>query len=301
MKNNRYFIAGLFIIITSLLMIFIGFWLTFGLKDIKYNTYIARFNESVNGLNVNAAINYNGVNVGKVESIRIDKENPSIVIVVMQIQQDIPIYTTTYANLVPQGITGQVFITLSIDKDTTRELIEPSSKPPYSVVKTKPSFLTNIVNQMSVVADQISQISTRVTNIISDENVQKINHIMTNIEDISNSLATSGHNIYQSLESLNIILNNTAKSSAYFDQIINNINVASKSVAQASNDVSSIIASFNNQTLQGINNVLLPQLVQTLDNVNQTSLELSVLIKKLNHNPSILVRGELSQKPNTGE
>ncbi|GGF89041.1 MULTISPECIES: MlaD family protein [Cysteiniphilum] len=301
MKNNRYFVAGLFIIITTIVMIFIGFWLAFGLKDIKYDTYIARFNESVTGLNVNAAINYNGVNVGKVESINIDKQNPSVVIVVMQIQQGIPIYNTTYASLVPQGITGQVFITLSISSDPDQYIVKPQDAPPFPVVKTKPSFLTNIVNQMSTVAEQVTLISTRVAKIISDDNVQKINHIVSNVEDISNSLATSSQNIHQSIESLNIILKNAAKSSAELDQIAHNINHGSKAVARASEDVSKAITSFNNQTLQGVNNILLPQLAQTLNNINETSVQLSDLLKKMNQNPSILVRGELPRKPGPGE
>ena len=301
MKKNRYFIAGLFIILTTVVMIFIGFWLAFGLKDIKYDTYIARFNESVTGLNVNAAINYNGVNVGKVKSINIDKENPSIVIVIMQIQQGIPIYNTTYASLVPQGITGQVFITLSISKETTKLLVKPKLSPPYPIVNTKPSFLTNIVNQMSTVAEQVTQISTRVSKIVSDENVTKINHIVSNIEDISNSLATSSQDIHQSIQSLNIILKHTAESSAQLNQIANNINNGSKAVAKASMDVSNAIIIFKDQTLQGVNNILLPQIAQMLNNINQTSAQLSDLLKKLNHNPSILVRGEIPRKPGPGE
>lgn len=301
MKNNRYFVAGLFIIITTTSMIFIGFWLAFGLKDVKYDTYIARFNESVTGLNVNAAINYNGVNVGKVKSISIDKENPSIVIVVMQIQQGIPIYNTTYASLVPQGITGQVFITLSLSKELTKFLIKPAISPPYPVVNTKPSFLTDIVNQMSTVAEQVSQISTRVARIISDDNVQKINHIVTNVEDISNALATSSQNIYQSIESLNIILKNAATSSQQLNQIADNVNHGAKAVAKASEDVSRTLTSFNNQTLQGVNNILLPQITQTLESLHQTSAQLSELFKKMNQNPSMLIRGELPRKPGPGE
>ncbi len=75
----------------------------------------------------------------------------------------------------------------------------------------------------------------------------------------------------------------------------------SKAVARASEDVSKAITSFNNQTLQGVNNILLPQLAQTLNNMNETSVQLSDLLKKINQNPSILVRGELPRKPGPGE
>ena len=300
MNNKRYFVAGLFIILTTIAMIFIGFWLAFGLKDVKYNTYITKFHESVTGLNENAAVNYNGVNIGKVESIRIDKQNPSTVLVKIQIQEGIPIYTNTYASLVPQGITGQVFITLSLSSKEKQVLIPPKDKAPFPEIQTKPSFLTNIVNQMSLVTEHVTDVSNRVNQIISKGTVTKINKIVSNLETISSSIANSSQDIHQSLSSLNIILKNTAKSSKNLDSIMHNIDTASKSIATASVDISQLIVSIQNQTLPGINNVILPQLSQTLGNINQTSSELNMLIDTLNQNPSVLIRGKAQNSSKYG-
>ena len=271
MKKNRYFIVGLFIILATTAMIIIGFWLAFGLQDIKYNTYIAKFKESVGGLNVNAPINYNGVNIGKVAGINIDRKNPSIVIVTMQIEEKVPIFSNTYAALVPQGITGQVFISLSIKHQKPAKLIAPRTEPPFPIVQTKASFLTNIVNQMSVVADQVTRISQRVEQIVSDDNVKKVNQI---------------------LDSLNVILKNTAKSSQKFDQTLNQINQAMQSLSTTSAKVGKITDTLQTQTLQGINNYLLPQLGQTLSEVNQSASTLNQLLSKVSQNPSVLIRGE---------
>ncbi|WP_119343343.1 MlaD family protein [Facilibium subflavum] len=276
MKNNRYFIVGLFIILITAAMIFIGFWLAFGLKNTKYNIYTAHFHESVNGLNVNAPINYNGVGIGKVQSIEIDRKNPSTVIVTMQIQQGIPIFTNTYASLVPQGITGQVYISLSLKGKKPTTLMPPKDKPPYPEIQTKASFLTNIVDQMSLVATQITKIATRINQVVSDDNVKNFNEIIANLQSISA---------------------NFAKSSKKLDSIMDSINKASQSIAGTSKQVNMISQTLQNQTLQAVNNVLLPQMHQTLSDVDQGMIEFTKLLQTLNQNPSALIRGKAQHKP----
>ncbi len=292
MNKNRYFIVGLFIIIVTIGMIFIGFWLAFGLNDTKYNTYLARFNESVDGLNLNAPVNYNGVNIGKVTDINIDHKNPSIVIVTMQIQEGVPIFTNTYASLVPQGITGQVYISFSLKGKSPQAALPPTKEAPFPVIQTKASFLTNIVNQMSVLAEQVTNISKRVGQIVDTDNVKKVDDILSNLQTISNSIAKNSQAINQSLTSLNIVLKNAAISSNKLNSLMSNVEQASKAIAATSQDVSKISQSLQTQTIQGFNNVILPELGQTLASVNQSARELNQLVSKLNNNPSILVRGQ---------
>ncbi len=51
--------------------------------------------------------------IGKVSDISINKKNPKLVSVYMQIHDDIPIYNQTIASLQTIGITGQSKVELS--------------------------------------------------------------------------------------------------------------------------------------------------------------------------------------------
>ncbi|MFZ9035239.1 MAG: MlaD family protein [Francisellaceae bacterium] len=301
MKNNRYFIAGLFILLITSIMIILGFWMAFGLKEVKYDTYIARFNESVDGLYVNANVNYNGVPVGKVENIRIDKKNPSIVIVTLQIEEGTPILSNTYASLQPQGITGQVYVSLSLQSDRPSRLIPPKSSPPYPDIATKPSLFSNIISQISLVADEINQIANRTNKLINDKNIAHIDQVIDNIDTISKTLADNGQSIDNSLKYLTILLKNSADSSQQLNQIMLDIKKSAGAVSDAALNIEHITTSVKDQTLQGINNLLLPAMSQSFQNINTVAIELNTLLKTLNDNPSILIRGTTPPKPKTGE
>ena len=276
MNKNRYFIVGLFIVLASVAMMFISFWLAFGFKDTKYNTYVSHFYEPVNGLNVNSDINYNGVNVGKVESIKIDSKNPRAVIVTMLIKDGIPIYKNTYSGLMPQGITGQVYINLSIDGDSPLQINPPRTTAPYTSIKSKASFLRNTVEQISKILD--------------DQKIDDIAAIIRNLKKTTDNIVNN-NNISQSIQYLHTILKNTAKSSNNLNEVIDNIGKTSKSIADSANQIIKITSTLTNQTIQSINNIVLPKMSNTLSNINQGVQQATYLMNTLNKNPSALIRG----------
>ena len=61
--------------------------------------------ESVAGLNLNAPVKYNGVEVGKVSDIRLDPVNPEKVRLTFAIEHGTPIKADTVAVLKTQGLT----------------------------------------------------------------------------------------------------------------------------------------------------------------------------------------------------
>ena len=65
------------------------------------------------GLNVNAPVKYNGVDVGKVHDIRLDPADPMRVTLEFAIERGTPIKTDTEAVLTTQGLTGIAYVELS--------------------------------------------------------------------------------------------------------------------------------------------------------------------------------------------
>ena len=82
------------------ILIFAVLWLASGgTLQKKYDLYLAIVAESVAGLNLNAPVKYNGVDVGKVQNIQLDPENPERVELLFAIERGTPIKVDTVAVL----------------------------------------------------------------------------------------------------------------------------------------------------------------------------------------------------------
>lgn len=301
-NNKQYVIIGAFVIFSLAAMIIIGIWLAFGLDDTKYNTYLAVFNEPVDGLQLNSDVKFNGVSVGKVSAININKKNPSNVDVELAIQDGTPITTSTYATLMAQGITGLSYIGLQTKyRKPPIQLLTPTSSPPYTEIVTKPSILSNITQQIEKVSNDVGDISNSVAKMVNNENSLKVNDIITNVDDITKTIANNDKNIQQSFDNLNKILANISDSSDQFNDMITNINQTARSVAIVGEQVAEIAKSVQFQTLQGLNQVVIPELATSIRDINESAIQLNQLLDALNKNPSMLVTGQLPPQPGPGE
>lgn len=266
-NKKHYFLVGTFTIICITLMIFIGVWLSFGLQKKEINQYTAIFHESVDGLYNNGPVKFNGVSIGSITKISLDRKHPGNTIIDMDINVGTPITTDTYATIKSQGITGLSYISLQIDNPKSKQiLVTPKTEPPYTVIPTKPSLFSNITTQVTHVSTNIGKLTDHISRLFDKNNIRNINKTLENIQTTSQNLS-----------------NVTAK--------------ANKVIQQSSSTVNKL----NSNTLPLINKVLLPNLIDTVSQLNSTSQQLSQLLTTLNRNPSALVRGSNPPKPGPGE
>ena len=106
--------VGGFVVILGTLLVAVILWLASGGAFQKaYDLYLAISEESVAGLNLNAPVKYNGVDVGRVRQIRLDPANPEQVNLLFAIERGTPIRQDTVAVLKTQGLTGIAYVELS--------------------------------------------------------------------------------------------------------------------------------------------------------------------------------------------
>ena len=110
----NYPIVGLFVLVLGTALVAGVLWLASGgTFQKKFDLYLAIEDESVAGLNLNAPVKYNGVDVGKVRDIRLDPGNPERVNLLFAIERGTPIKEDTVAVLKTQGLTGIAYVELS--------------------------------------------------------------------------------------------------------------------------------------------------------------------------------------------
>src|SRR3972149_6210708 len=111
-RKTSKFMIGLFVTIGILIGMVAVVWLGASKYFEKGATYVTYFDESVQGLQLDSAVKYRGVEVGRVEKIRVAPDN-RLIEIIMKIDLKGELERDDVAQLKAAGITGIVFVELS--------------------------------------------------------------------------------------------------------------------------------------------------------------------------------------------
>src|SRR5262245_14630828 len=111
-REANYVAVGAFILLVLAMAVAFVLWYSDANDARDYELYEIYFAGSVSGLDRGGPVRYLGVDVGRVRRLTIDKENPTRVQVVAEVDRSAPISAATRASLNLQGVTGLLFINL---------------------------------------------------------------------------------------------------------------------------------------------------------------------------------------------
>jgi phospholipid/cholesterol/gamma-HCH transport system substrate-binding protein len=178
MENKAHALAaGVFVLLVSALLVAMAMWLT---RDVTNTTaYELTTADGVNGLQVQAAVRYKGVAIGKVTDIRFDPQQRSNVLVRIAVSPQAPITASTFATLAFQGVTGLSFIQL----DDTGGSTEPPPPGPDGVprIALRPNPLGQISDQASVLIGKVDQAVERINQVLAPENQAKLTQALAEV------------------------------------------------------------------------------------------------------------------------
>ncbi len=108
-----YALIGLFVVVIIGAVFGFVYWLhnTGGLVERTY--YRVRFQHSVSGMLVGAAVLFNGIRVGEVADLKLDPENPQRITATIAVAAATPVRADTKAGIDFQGLTGVAVVTLN--------------------------------------------------------------------------------------------------------------------------------------------------------------------------------------------
>ncbi len=137
------FKIGLFVTAGALICLAAIVWLGATKYFQKASTYVTYFSESVQGLQPDSSVKYLGVDVGRVDKIRVAPDYRLIEVVMkIDFQGDL---SGVVAQLKMAGITGIVFVELDRRAPDEPDLSPRLDfTPPYPVIASRPSQLTQI-------------------------------------------------------------------------------------------------------------------------------------------------------------
>lgn len=315
---------GIFIMISSVLLLLIfGLFTIRGLLEPKDTYYVAYSDISVSGLEVGSPVKYLGINVGTISNISIDKDDVSTIIIKLSLDEGTPVKEDAVADIVAIGITGLKTVEIRGGSQ------EAGFLEPEKFINAGSTMAADITGKAEVIAFKVEEILNNLQVFTTPENMsgftvaaQKVSELADNtnlivaklddmvtenrgdireaaiaINNISGRLDLTAEDLASAIERFNEIMQGED-----ITEVLGNLREISLSVREANmKELIENLASATMQT-QGFlvkldsdfdessrhltENLLLLQ--YTLENLNEAA-------RKINTDPSVLIRGSSSR------
>jgi phospholipid/cholesterol/gamma-HCH transport system substrate-binding protein len=177
----NYVLIGAFTIITAVLLLLFALWAANYSSEKNWQQYQVIFTEPVTGLTEGSAVQYNGIAVGTVETLNLAPKDPRQVVALLKLRADAPVKVDTRAKLSITGLTGVPFIQLTGGSPNAPALAT-GDRDEIPVIRAEASALQNI-------ADTANRLVSRMDEVLSEENVKRINATLEHLESMTGAIA----------------------------------------------------------------------------------------------------------------
>ncbi|NUU33501.1 MlaD family protein [Pseudomonas sp. C2B4] len=300
-------LIGLFTVIVVAGALLFGLWLAKSSVDTEFKDYEVVFNETVSGLSNGSSVQYSGIKVGDVISLRLDPQDPRRVLARIRLAGDTPVKEDTQAKLALTGVTGTSIIQLSGGTPQSPTLKGKGGKLP--VIVASPSPIARLINDSNDLMSGVNTLMQNANHMFSEQNIQHISKILEHLDVTTGTIADQRDDIRQAMQQLasiskqagtmleqtsalmrnaNGLLNDHGK------QMIGSAEQAMKSLEQSSATINKLIIANQdslNSGMQGLNG-----LAPAVRELRETLTSLRTISRRLEADPSGYLLGSDKHK-----
>lgn len=190
-------------IVLSVIAATFYFILWLGQSQREFDEYDIIFTERVSGLSVGAAVRFNGIQKGEVGTLSIDPDDPSIVIARVRVEKDTPVKDDTKAELELVGFTGLAIIQF-VGGGASSPLLKEVSDDRVPKINADASGFAAVI-------ESSGDVLARANRLLSDDNIDGIAGIISNIETMTGAFADNEAEIVATLKNINTITTDLAE------------------------------------------------------------------------------------------
>jgi phospholipid/cholesterol/gamma-HCH transport system substrate-binding protein len=260
-----------------------------------YDVYDIVFYGPVRGLSEGGEVHFNGIRVGEVTDLNLDPQKGDQVIARVRLDGATPVRVTSRAQLEPQGITGLNYIQITAGAPNSAILKDQYPDNVVPVIQSQPSPIAELLNGSGTVLAQTVDLLNRANRIMSDDNIRSFSTSVRNVESLTTELeARKGIflQLEQAVASANRAVQEYEQLGVDARRLVNNDGrEAIANVNQATADARTAIASIN-RSVSGLEGPVgdfattsLPQLSQTIQELNEATRSLQQLIDDVRSSP----------------
>ncbi|MCR5879794.1 MlaD family protein [Phenylobacterium sp. J367] len=133
-------------------------------------------------------MHFNGIKVGEVTRIALDRTNPSRVIARARVTSDVPIRVDSYATLEPQGITGVNYIQITAGTPSRPLLKDTVPDDKIPILRSQRSTLSDLLEGGGTVLTRTIEALDRVNRVLSDQNIKNFSAVVSDAQAVSAEL-----------------------------------------------------------------------------------------------------------------
>ena len=303
----NYPLVGAFVLVLGSVLVAGILWLASGgAFRTTHDLHLAIVDESVAGLNTDAPVKYNGVDVGKVRQIRLDPGNPQQVNLLFAIERGTPIREDTVAVLKTQGLTGIAYIELSGGTRDSPPLLAAAGSE-YPVIRTKPSLGARLDNLLTSVLTKLDSLSNNVNAILSDANRKAFADALADIAVVAHTIAARKDALDSGITHAARTFENASRAAAQVGPVIDRIGRSADAVGKMGAEVARTSASAGKTVdavgadVQRFGAETLPELERLLEELTVLSASLRRLSEQTERNPASLLFGRRPVPDGPGE
>jgi phospholipid/cholesterol/gamma-HCH transport system substrate-binding protein len=217
METRAHYVAvGAFVLI----VIFAAFGAVLWLGRVEFGeqlkSYYIFFRGSVAGLTRGSAVQYNGIPVGRVSDIRVDRDNLSQVEVQVEINSSlVGIKTDARAFLETNILSGVATIQIRGGTQQAR-VLEPQPNHRYAIIKAGQNELEEVKASLPELLSSLKQVSQNLNSLLDERNRQAVADSLQNLRVITAAVAVHS-------EDVGAILDHTDASILELKSLIHNI------------------------------------------------------------------------------
>jgi phospholipid/cholesterol/gamma-HCH transport system substrate-binding protein len=301
-NKSSYAITGLFVLVLGAVFIWGVLWISSGGAPRDIDRYIVYMKDSVSGLNADAPVKYRGVDVGKVEDISIDTNNPERIRILLQVRRGTPVSADTVANLDYQVLTGIASVNLAGGSADSPAPVKPDGEP-YPVITARPSIFSSLDLTLSDLLNNLMQTSTSINALLNEQNRSNVSRSLENIAGLTEKFSDQSSQLDVIIENLTVTLENTRTASVGFPALIEQFSQSAQAITRMADQLGAIgenlepastgVAEFTGSTL--------PEIAAMVSELRLVSENLRRMSEALASDPSRLLYGSPGPRPGPGE
>ena len=212
-RKAHYALIGLFTFAVVAGAFAFVFWLHHSSGKKQAVAYRVIFDSSVSGLQVGGNVLFNGIRVGEVTNLRLDREKPNEVVAMLAVNKSTPIRSDTRVGLEFAGLTGVAAVSLKGVSAKTPLIEREEGEPP--TLRADPSASQDMMQAAREVLNKAEEVITA--------NQEALHQAIADIATFSASLARNSDSVDSIVRDAKDTMSNAKEATASAHTLMENL------------------------------------------------------------------------------